>query len=221
MAVSNYTLAQLQTLVYARLENNTLFWTTAEVTAIINEAIRSSNILCGWYQDTVLMLSVANQLVYNTPAGMLYPQRCQFEGVQLDPVPITRIGQNYRNWATQTSGVYGPVAQWVPIGVSYFCLHPIDSVGGGSIALTGVLEPPLLVLPGDNMSLEDQWVTIIVEYCASRLPWKEGGSIAAAGAQLYQKGYLPAMKARTNLQQMRFPRYFVLAGAPVAEGMDK
>ena len=218
MATSLYTLADLQAAVYARLENNSICFQTYEVTGIINEALRATNILSGFYQGTLTAISQAGQLVYPTPAGMLYPQRVQFENTQLDPIPVTRIGQEYRTWTTDTTAKIGPVARWVPIGINYFCLHPADSLGGGTIFVTGVLETPLLVNTDDTMQLEDEYVTIVVEYCASRLPLKIGGANWAQASQLYTKSFQPAIKKLGAVQRFKVPRYFVLSGAPAAEG---
>lgn len=219
---SLYTLAELRENVYDRLEGNTVFWRTSEVDAIINEAIRSVNLITGFYQGALNLFSVANQLIYHTPVGMLYPQRVQFENSQLDPIPITRISQDYRTWATDTTvSTGGPVARWIPIGINYFALHPADSTGGGSIQVTGVLEPPLLVNPTDAMVMDDQWVELVVTYCQSRLVLKVSGPSTTAALSLYPKIIIPTLKAQTNLQGMKFPKFFILEGSPAAEGRTK
>lgn len=218
MASSLYTLDTLDQGVLSRLENNGIFFQQAERYTIINEAIKCANILSGFYQGTLYALSQANQLVYPIPAGMLYPQRISFEGIQLDPIPITRIGQDYRTWTTDNTNKNGAVARWVPIGINYYCLHPADSNGGGNIAVTGVLEPPLLVLPSDSMILPDEYVNIVIEYAASRLPLNIGGANWSAASQLYTKSFQPAMKPLINLQRFKFPRYFLQTGAATTEG---
>lgn len=218
MASSLYTLATLEALVYSRaLEDNTTGFPPTEVDAIINEAIRVINLMSGFYEGSVTLISQAGQLIYSTPTGMLFPQRVQFESQQLDPIPITRIGQDYRTWTTDTTAKIGPVARWVPIGINYFAIHPADSTGGGSIAVTGVMETPLLVLPTDAMVIPDQYVNIIVEYCAQRLPLKLGGASFVQASQLYTKSFVPSMRPLVRYQRFKFPRYFVLNGAPITE----
>ena len=217
MAQSEYTLGALKQQVYGRLDNNTIFWDSTEVNSIINEAMRVTNLICGWYQGTLQQTSVAGKLVYTTPTGMIFPQRCQFNGTQLDPIPITRIGQDYRTWATDNSNKDGPVSRWIPIGINYFCLHPVDSIGGNDIYLTGVIETPVLVNDSDVIVMEDQYSTMVVEYCAERLPLKLGGSNFAQASQGYSRIFLPAMKAMTNNKKTSFPRYFVLTGKPTTE----
>ena len=215
---SLYTLSSLSSAIYSRLENNTVFFTQTEVTSVINEAIQVTNLFCGFYQGTSRIISVANQLVYPTPTGMLFPQRIQFEGVQLDPIPITRIGQDTINWTTQTSNNYGPVARWVPIGTTLFCLNPMDSLGGQDIEVTGVMTPPLLVNSDDAMSLDDEYATIIVEYCASRLPLPIGGQNWAQASKLYVTGFQSAMKRLMIYRQFVMPRYWVDKGSSTTEG---
>lgn len=222
MSASLYTLDQIDGLVLDRLEGNNIFWQTAERYNIINESLRAINIQTGFYQGTPTpLISVAGQLIYETPAGMLYPQRVSFESSQLDAIPITRIGQDYRTWTTDTTAKLGPVARWVPIGINYFALHPADSLGGGSIAVTGVLETPVLVNPTDAISLEDQYVSLLVEMCYSRLPLKISGPSAIAAFSVYQKAVLPSLKRMSILESMQWPRFFVLSGSPSAEGRTK
>lgn len=218
MSSSLYTLSDLQSLVYSRaLENNQIGFPPIEITDLINEAIKVINNFTGFYEGTLTLISQINQLVYGTPTGMLYPERVQFEATQLDPIPITRIGQDYRTWTTDTTAKLGPVARWVPIGINYFAIHPADSTGGGSIAVTGVLEPPLLVNPTDAMVLDDNYVNIIVEYCMQRAPLKIGGQSFVQASQLYTKSFQPAIRPLIRYQKFKFPKYWVQAGSPVTE----
>lgn len=222
MATSNYTLGDIQDLVLDRLENNSIMYPAATVlTPLINEAIRVSNMMCGWFQSTERVLSVANQLVYAVPSSLVYPQRVQFEGIQLDPTPLTRIGQDYRNWITDTSNNLGAVARWVPIGITQFAIHPMDSSGGQDIEVTGVAEPTTLVSSTDNIPLEDQWATVVVEYAASRAVLPSGGKPFADASQLYTTSFIKSMKSMTNLRKLQFPRYFLLRGAPVVEASQE
>lgn len=217
MSQALYTLADLRSAVYDRLENNQAFFRPARVTSIINEAIKVINLFTGFYQGSVTLYSVANQLKYSTPDGMIFPLRAQFNGVNLDPIAINQIGKDYRDWATSTTDKDGPVARWVPIGINYFCLNPIDSLGGQSIYITGVLEPPLLVDDTDTMVLDDEYVTLIAEYGGMVAPLSEGGAPSANAMALYPN-FLRIMRSLTMYRQVTMPRYFVLSGSPVAEG---
>ena len=50
------------------------------------------------------------------------------------------------------------------------------------MTITGMGEPPLLVNAADVMSLENEYVELIPDYCAHRLPLKEGGKVFADGS---------------------------------------
>lgn len=214
---SLYTLSDLREIVYAQLENNQVFFRAAEVTAVINECIKIINLFTGFYQGAVEVTSVAGQLIYEVPSTIVYPLRAQFNSVALDPIAIGQIGKDYRDWATSTTDKDGPVARWIPIGTNYFCLNPIDSEGGQTIYVTGVLEPPVLVDDADEVVLDDEYTTMIGDYGAHRLPLKEGGAPFAQASILYQN-FQRTMKNLTALRKVTMPRYFVLQGAPVAEG---
>lgn len=222
MSASLYTLQDLDDLILARIENNNVMWETAERYDIINECLANINLITGFYQGTSpALISGAGQLIYSTPTGMLYPQRVQFESSQLDPCPITRIGRDYRTWTTDTTAKLGAVARWVPIGINYFAIHPADSIGGNSIFITGVLEVPELVLPTDTITLEDQYCDLLVNAVYSRLVLKLTGPMTLAGLSLYQKAILPELKRLTVLSSMKWPRFYVMAGAPAAEGRQR
>ncbi len=222
MSASLYTLQDIDNLVLARLEGNDVMWETAERYNIINECLQNLNLVVGFYQGTAApIISGAGQLVYSTPSGMLYPLRCQFEASQLDPVPITRIGRDYRTWTTDTTAKMGPVARWVPIGINYFAIHPADSVGGNSIFVTGVMETPELVLPTDAITLEDQYASLLVTAAFSRLVLKISGPSTLAGLSLYPKVIIPELKRLTILESMRWPKFFVQTGSPVSEGRTR
>jgi len=139
------TLAQLRSLAYDRVDNNTVLFPTAEVDSIINEAIRTLNLFTGFLQATADIpgFSVIGQRLYQCPSPILFPLKVQFEGRQLDMVPLRRLGEDYRKWATDVTAGAGPVSRWSPIGITQFVIHPADSVGGQYIGVTGVIEPPL------------------------------------------------------------------------------
>ncbi len=210
------TLADLRTLVYARVEDNTLLYTTAEVDAVINEAMRLTNLFTAFNQTSIQLpnFTVADQLLYDVPFPIIFPTRIAYEGKDLDKTGLIRIAQDYRYWATDTTNTYGPVGRWVPIGIKRFALHPIDSIGGASITITGVAEPTLLVAPGDVMQLDDDFVTLIVDYCGHRLVLKEGGKVFSDASLLIQS-YWRNTKQLKRWQTFKAPRYFVQVQQPL------
>ncbi len=211
----SFTLGEIQTLIYDRLEGNTLLYTEPELTAVINECLRVTNLFTGYNETSIILpnFTVANQLVYDVPESILFITRVAFEGQDLDKIGLIRIAQDYRYWATDTSDTYGPTARWIPIGITKFALHPIDAVGGADVTITGVVEPTLLVAADDVVSLDDEFVTLIVEYCGHRLVLKEGGK-AFADASLLIQSYWRQMKQLKRWQGFKAPRYFVQVEEP-------
>jgi len=218
MAVSNYNLEQLQQLALDRVESNSLMFTLPKVTAVINESIQVINLISGFLQSTIAVPgnSVQNQLVYQTPVGILFPLRVQFNGTQLNPTPLWQLASDYYTWATDNTNKRGSVSRWAPIGINNFVIHPADSIGGGTIFVTGVIEPTPLVNPDDSMPLEDEFVSLIMTYCAHRLVFIEGGQPFAQAAPNYQE-FLSVMKSKKMFAELRFPRFFVMSGAPTLE----
>lgn len=210
-----YTLGVLKGLVYDRVENNTQLYTSEEVTLVINEAIRITNLFSGFCQGSVQVpgFTVANQLLYNTPSPILFPTQVSFEGRVLGKIGLTRISEDIRNWATDTTSSYGPVARWVPIGINRFAIHPIDDIGGNDLLVTGVLEPIQLVNDGDVMQLDDEFVTLITEYGGHRLVLKEAGKIFADASVLIQT-FWREMKRLKRWQGFKAPRYYVQVEQP-------
>lgn len=205
-----YTLGALDANLLDRLDNNTLFYTQAERYRVINEAMCISNAFLGWYQISIEVpgYSRANQLVYNVPSNLIFPLRVQFEGRQLDRISLEQIGKTYWTWMTDTTVTRGPVAHWVPMGVTLFCLHPIDARGGGDIVVTGVGEPPTLTASGQSISIEDEYAQMIVDYAAHRLPLKEGGKVFADAAAGYQN-FLRTLKEKKMWMLFRAPKFYV------------
>lgn len=212
-----YTLGNFQQLVLDRLDGNSVLYTTPELTRTINEALCVLNLYCGFLQSSIQVpgFSQANQLLYATPPGLIFPLRCQFEGRQLDRISLSQIGRQYYSWMTDTTVTRGPVAHWVPLGVSLFAIHPMDASGGQDILVTGVVEPTPLVNSGDVIQLEDEYATIIADYAAHRLPLKEGGKVFSDSSVGYQN-FLRLMKSKKMWLSFKAPKYFVPAAEKVA-----
>ncbi len=213
--MSVYTLGTLKTLVYSRVENNQLLYTAAEVTAIINECLRCTNLFTAFNETSTAVSgdTVADQLLYSVPTGILFPTQVSFNGRVLDKIGLIGIGETYRNWATDTTNTYGPVARWIPIGITQFAIHPIDAVGGNTLLVTGVAETTQLVGDSDVMELDDEFVAMLVDYCGHRLVLKEAGKVFSDASILIQT-YWKTMKGLKRLQTWKAPRYFVQVQQP-------
>jgi hypothetical protein len=207
------TLAALQQATIDRLEENSQLYPLPDLTIAINEAYRQINLMAWLNQATVSVpgFSVAGQLVYQTPTPILIPLVAYFEGKQLGKSSLGSMARTHLSWATDTSIKNGIPREWVPIGINQFVIRPADSIGGRDIEISGVVEPVLLVNPGDVISVNDDFETMIVNLAAHRIQLREGGKVFASSSLLLQSFY-HEMKQLCKLQQMRYPRYFVASG---------
>ena len=203
-----FTLASLESKCLGGLDNNTAEYPLTEVDFVINEVIRLVALFTGFYKATVQVpgYSVAKQLVYNTPPGILAANVISFEGRQLQKISLKRLARERRNWATDTTDSKGRVEFWAPVGASKFVISPIDSQGGRDISVTGMAEPPLLVDPDDVMTLENEYVELIPEYAVHRLLLKEGGK-AFADASLSLNEFYDKLKQRSRYEKLKLDKY--------------
>lgn len=205
-----YQLQDLDARVLDRLEGNSLFYVQTERTNAINEGLRVLNMYTGFTQGVVSVPggTQAGRYIYDQPAGLLFPMAVAFNNRQLRRTTFRALAQRYRLWSQDTTTSFGPVAEWWPIGVQKFGIHPADVISGLPLAIVGVIEPTLLVNPTDVINLPDEFTETVVELAAHVLQLKEGGKIFADASALYQK-FLSEMKDYGRWRWMIQPRYFV------------
>jgi hypothetical protein len=206
-----FTLADLETRVWDHLDGNIYFYPEANVRSCINEGLRVLNLLIGWYQDTISVpgFSVAGQISYSVPAGIVIPIRVYYEGRELERVSLRKLADKFRNWASDESAYNGPVARWCPLGVTRFIIHPRDSTAGRWIEVSGVATIIPLVNQTDVVALDDEYVDILVDYVRSRIMLKEGGKPFADASVAYTT-MIQKVKPLLAWKRMTFPRYFTI-----------
>ena len=74
------------------------------------------------------------------------------------------------------------------------------------MTITGLGEPPLLVNPTDILVIENEYVELITEYSAHRLPLKVGGKIFADGSLALNEFY-DKLKQRARYEAWKQPKY--------------
>jgi hypothetical protein len=183
------------------------------ITAAVNEFYKIANVTCGINQMPVSVpgFSIAGQLKYAVPSPILIPLTASFEGRMLKRISLGALARNYRTWASDTSIKMGVTQRWSQIGIDKFVIHPIDSIGGRDISITGVVEPTPLVNSNDTISLEDEYIQMAVDYAAHRVQLLEGGAIFEQASLLLNKFY-EGINKRLMYQGYKFPNYAIFKG---------
>jgi len=214
----SFTLADLKQRVWDRVDNNVDLYPASEVTSELNEAICAYNLYTGVIQGYAHVpgYTIANQVVYSVPTGILVAQHVAFEGRTLSKVSIRKISLLRRNWLTETTTATGPVARWVPIGIDTLAIHPADAVGGKDLLVSGIAEPTPLVDDADTITLPDEDAEAIEELAGATIVLKEGGKAFADVSLLYRR-FLSTVKQKMLWQSAKLPRYWLLQAAQKAE----
>lgn len=205
------TLADLQTRVYARLDQNFFLYPATEVTAAINESIKILNLMTGWLQATVPLgyFSQKNRIWYKVPRGILIPTRITFEGRVLQRWSMAAIGMSEPTFVQNTTkNTMIPVSYWFPVGLDRFAIYPADSRGGGQILVTGIQEPVPLVNPNDTVMFQPTVLSAFDLYAAHILQLKESPKAFTAASSDYQ-AFQKMVKGLMVWGGFKAPRYFI------------
>lgn len=213
-----YTLLDLENSVYSTLDNNTLFYPQAEVDRAINEALRVLNCFTGFLQTSVVVPggTDADRVYYDVPDGILFPLAVHWQNRQLMRNSIPVLASKHLDWTKRSSAIHGSPADWVPLGIRKFALHPQDAVAGNTLTVYGVARTTPLVLATDVVQLPDEYADAITHLASHAVQIKEGGNIFAQASVLYQ-GFLHEMKSMERWRRVTHPRYWVEAES-VKEG---
>jgi hypothetical protein len=205
------TLAQLQNRVLSRLDGNTELYPLSEITAMLNERMRTLNLFTGILQVTLQTptLSQPDRVWYDTPQGIVVPMRVQFGDTYLNKTFPNSIGMHNPRWVADTTANTGlPVSRWIPCGFTKFAIHPADSWGGVEIFVTGIQEVPLLASPTDTVVIPNEFTDALVLSSAYTLMLKETDKIFR-DASLLMHEYFSILKRIQIYRSWVQPRYWV------------
>lgn len=208
-----YTLADLENSIYSTLDNNTLFYPQAEVDRAINEALRVVNCFTGFLQTSAVVSGGTDALraYYRVPDGILFPLAVHWKNRQLRRNSLQAITGRHRDWSDRPSSVFGAPADWIPVGIRTFAIHPQDSVASNALTVYGVSDTTELALATDVVQLEDEAADSVSHLAAHALQIKEGGKVFADSSLHYQE-FLHEMKAKERWRRITHPRYWVEVG---------
>jgi hypothetical protein len=209
------TVASLDQRVLDRLEGNSVFYVQSERYNALNEALRALNLFVGFTQATVNVPggTQIGRHIYDQPAGIIFPLAVAFNNRPLIKSTLPNLVTRSRLWVNNLSSTTGPVKTWVALGTQKFIIDPADAVGGGTLAVTGVVEPTTLVNPTDIVQCPDHFTDTLVDYAAHVMQLKEGGKIFADSAALYHD-FQSQMKEFGRWRNMQQPRYWIEVSDP-------
>lgn len=201
-------LADLEQKVWDQLDGNTGEFPEPNVRAVINQGLYRLNNLVGFTQATVPIpgFSIAGQILYDRPAGILIPLRVDFEGAEIEKSSIQRVARRFKNFTVDQ----GTPARWCLIGLKVLLIHPADQAGGGLIEVTGVAPITPLTDSAQTVNLEDEFTEILVDWAKSRLLVKEGGKAFADASAIGYQAMTSKVRQYMLWNSMKFPEYFIL-----------
>jgi hypothetical protein len=202
-------LADLRTGVYYRLDGNTALYTTAEVDAAINEAVRTLNLLTGFYQ-TRAAVSIASRIdrkFYQVPSEIIVPLGVYVDSLPLAKTTVSRLTMEYPDWFGERSTSRAPAMLWAPMGLRTIIVYPPAHIAGQLITVSGIGETPLLVSDTDEIPITDDLADVLEDLSFHVLPLKVGGAEFEQQLPVY-RGFLSRAKEIKRWVGLRNPRFF-------------
>lgn len=180
-ARTQYTLTQMQSKVYDRLQQSP-FWTPAEVTKLINEALRTFSCLTGYWKKRITLTTLPTLPYYSLASAIAFGMRVEFNSQPLSQSSVTNWDKGYPEWEGQPSS---PL-EWAPLGLALIAIRPADAVGNNSLVLDGVANAPILAAPSDYIDIGSEELNALLKECQYLAVFKEGGAEFESALSLHQ-----------------------------------
>lgn len=190
MAYAAVTLSTLQTRLNDRLETSA-FYTTAELTLAINEALRVWNLYTGtWRRRVTHVLQPTSDNYFALPQTIVFPMRMEVNGTPMAKSSLTDLDNGQPGWEGQSIGDAGvPTSPqvWAPASLTLIAYWPRVVNATFTVTVDGVSATPVLSGSSDNIDLNEARHNILLGYAKHYLNFKRGS------AELQQSG--PALQA--------------------------
>lgn len=208
----SYTLADLQAQLAQRADGSP-FWTAAEATDAINEALLTWNSLTGFWKETVTFTTTINNWDYALPASLVFGTRVELDGRVLAQASIGDMDYGHPGWQGQTTADGGSVPttvrNWLPLSVDMIAIWPADAVGGKTLTVDGVAATPQLTAAGDYIDIGNEELTVILGYALHVMALKEGAERFQATMPYFQDFLRAAAEENDQLQLSSEFRAFI------------
>jgi len=188
-----YTLTQILAMVGARFQNSP-FWTTAELTAYINESLRTWACLTGYWKTRVVMTTLPTLPYYSLAGFLTSGMRVEFNSSPLAQSTVTNWDKGSPSWEGQP----GIPQEWAPVGLSLIAIKPADAVGYNSLVIDGLSTAPQLVLSSDFIDIGAEELNTLMDYCQYLGAFKEGGAEFDAAVETLYKPFLKAAAVKNE-----------------------
>ncbi len=202
MPYQQYTLAQLQAHLAARVDTSP-YWTAAEATAALNEALRVWNSLVGQWRRREYIFTV-NGPWHALSASLLFTTRISWNGITLDSTTLADLDLARSHWEGESITDGGDVPTqpqvWAPVGLYKVAIWPMDWTPAHRYLIDGVAETPVLAAAGDYINIGEEHLSAITGYALHTLAFKQGGTTFAASLGLFKDFLREALAANDRLR---------------------
>ena len=189
---TQYTLTQIQAMVYNRLQNSP-FWSTSEITGYINEALKQWSCLTGYWKTRALLTTQPSVPYYSLAGYLTSGMHVEWNSHPLMQSSIMSWDKGYPSWEGQPS----TPQEWAPIGISLIAIRPADYAGANTLMIDGLASAPTLINAGDFIDIGAEELNSLVNYCQYLATFKEGGAEFESGLALY-KSFLKAASVKNE-----------------------
>lgn len=176
-----------------------LWWTPAEATRAINEALRIWSALTGFWRRPILVSTVPNDPFVAVPGTMVQPTTLTWDGWPLERASLADFDWGIPNWratTTATPGAPDHPIYWAPISANLLAIYPADAYlsvqSTHTFLVNGVSEAPQLVQDTDFLDLGEEHLDTLLGYAQHVLAFKIGGETLVASYPGWQRFLLAA-----------------------------
>jgi hypothetical protein len=204
MPHARYTLADLHQALQARVEH-VPFWTTAEGTLAIQEALSFWNLLTGYWKTRITVHATpGSDPLVALPTSLVFGARVAYlnQPLALGSLPDLLRGQP--GWWTETVATGGGVPTrpmvWAPVSLQLIAVWPKPTtVVLNAFTIDGVAATPQLSSDEVAVDLDDGVLHVLLGYALHVLTFKQGWARFSATLPLLQAFLAMAGEQNTQL----------------------
>jgi len=189
---AQHTLADIQAYLLNRLEQSP-FWAQPELTAIINEGLRTWSCLTGQWKQKVLLTTVPLNPYYVLPAAITFGMHVEWNGKPLVQASIHSWDEGDYLWENKP----GRPTEWAPVDLRVIAIRKPDPIGFNSLSIDGVSAAPILINQTDYIDMSEDDYTAYLGYLQYLAAFKEGGMEHENSLILYQ-GFIKQASIRNE-----------------------